>query len=361
MSDPLGLSVGTTNLVAARVGSQPVTRRAMLTLPGAPVSGSGAIVTGFVDRVGDAVPIIAGDGTSYDPGVLLVTALDAMVDAAGASPASPTTIATPAYWRSSMVDALRAAIGTHSEMASPQLVSDAVAALTALRANPGLDPAGLVMLLDFGGGGTTLTLADPAAGFRPVARSLRYREFSGEAIDQSVLTHVLDAVAHAVPADPEGTAPVGQLTALRAECRRAKEQLSADTAASLTVDLPRYRDTVRLTRAELERMIQAPLAGLLEAVDNTLERNRVTARDLSAIALVGGGASIPLVAQRLSKHTRARMVTTPMPSTNAAVGAAVLAAAEPDPEARTGLAPIVNGDPATDPYAQTGLAPAARV
>ena len=32
MSDPLGLSIGTTNLVAARVGDQPVTRRSVLTL-----------------------------------------------------------------------------------------------------------------------------------------------------------------------------------------------------------------------------------------------------------------------------------------------------------------------------------------
>ena len=33
MSDPLGLSIGTTNLVAARVGNQPVRRRSVLTLP----------------------------------------------------------------------------------------------------------------------------------------------------------------------------------------------------------------------------------------------------------------------------------------------------------------------------------------
>ncbi|MDT5182858.1 MAG: hypothetical protein QOI29_1016, partial [Mycobacterium sp.] len=34
MSDPLGLSIGTTNLVAARVGNQPVMRRSVLTLFG---------------------------------------------------------------------------------------------------------------------------------------------------------------------------------------------------------------------------------------------------------------------------------------------------------------------------------------
>ena len=71
MSDPLGLSIGTTNLVAARVGNQPVTRRSMLTLfsdrtpqVGAPhehgAAGPGQIMSGFVERVGDP----AADGHS---------------------------------------------------------------------------------------------------------------------------------------------------------------------------------------------------------------------------------------------------------------------------------------------------------
>ncbi|MDT5194764.1 MAG: hypothetical protein QOH20_1518, partial [Mycobacterium sp.] len=45
MSAPLGLSIGTTNLVAVRVGDPPLTRRSMLTL-------SGQVLSGFVERVG---------------------------------------------------------------------------------------------------------------------------------------------------------------------------------------------------------------------------------------------------------------------------------------------------------------------
>ena len=67
MSDPLGLSIGTTNLVAARVGNQPVTRRSVLTLFGhaAPEVGvpsahtDGIVLSGFVERVGDPVPLVA--------------------------------------------------------------------------------------------------------------------------------------------------------------------------------------------------------------------------------------------------------------------------------------------------------------
>ena len=68
MSDPLGLSIGATNLVAARVGRPPVMRRAVLTLfsDRAPEVGvaaenpalnqPGVVLSGFVERVGDPVP-----------------------------------------------------------------------------------------------------------------------------------------------------------------------------------------------------------------------------------------------------------------------------------------------------------------
>ena len=82
MSDPLGLSIGTTNLVAARVGNPPVTRRSMLTL-------AGQVLSGFVERVGDPVPLVAADGSSYPADVLMVEALDAMVAEAGGDTVVP--------------------------------------------------------------------------------------------------------------------------------------------------------------------------------------------------------------------------------------------------------------------------------
>src|SRR5215217_9235637 len=71
MTDALGLSIGATNLVAARVGRPPVMRRAVLTLfpdrapeVGAPAEDPalgqpGVVLSGFVDRVGDPVPLVA--------------------------------------------------------------------------------------------------------------------------------------------------------------------------------------------------------------------------------------------------------------------------------------------------------------
>ena len=148
MSDPLGLSIGTTNLVAARVGNQPVIRRSVLTLFGhaAPEVGvpsartDGTVLSGFVERVGDPVPLVAADGSSHHADQLLVDALQAMVYASGGQPSPQTAIAVPAHWGTSTLWALRNALRASPSLAPNgvpvRLVSDAVASLTALHANP---------------------------------------------------------------------------------------------------------------------------------------------------------------------------------------------------------------------------------
>ena len=83
---------------------------------------------------------------------------------------SQLAVAVPAHWTGATLRALRAAMRAKPRL-SPngvpaRLVSDAVAALTALHANPGLPGRGVVVLVDFGGGGTSITLADAASTLR---------------------------------------------------------------------------------------------------------------------------------------------------------------------------------------------------
>ncbi len=153
MSDPLGLSIGTTNLVAARVGNQPVIRRSVLTLFGhaAPEVGvpsahtDGIVLSGFVERVGDPVPLVAADGSPHHADRLLVDALQAMVHAAGGEPSPDTAIAVPAHWGTSTLWALRNAMRANPSLApngTPvRLISDAVASLTALQRQSRPQPA----------------------------------------------------------------------------------------------------------------------------------------------------------------------------------------------------------------------------
>lgn len=347
MSDPLGLSIGTTNLVAARVGSPPVTRRSVLPL-------SGQLLGGFVERVGDPVPLVTDDGTSHSAESLMVEALDAMVGESGADATSPIAIAVPAHWNGATLRALRDAMRAKPALTPngtpARLVSDAVAALTVLGANPGLPAHGVVVLLDFGGGGTTVTLADAAASHEPI-ESTRLTDFSGDQLDQALLAHVLDAVAGDV--DPAGTVSVGSLARLREECTRAKEALSDASVADVQVDLPGHQSTVRVTRDQLDALMDAPLAGVLTEFEESLARNRIAKADVTAVVAVGGGAAIPMVTRKLTESGRDPLVVTPHPGLDAAVGAALFAAYGVDADAQTGVAPtavvteaVIGGDAA---------------
>lgn len=343
MYDPLGLSIGTTNLVAARNESPPVTRRSVLTLyphcapkVGVPEENSylfepGVMMKGFVERIGDSVALVSADGSAHDPELLTVEALDAMVRAVGADAScAEISIAVPAYWKPATVQALRDGLRTHlgfvrSGMA-PRLVSDAIASLTAVKAELGLPDEGVVGLLDFGGGGTSATLVNVGGDFELVSATMRYAGLSGDEIDQEVLLRVFEELGRGSGIDPASTAAVGQLGELREQCRLAKERLSTDVVTEIAAVLGERSCSFTLKRDDLEDLMADRLTGFIYALDDMLVRYRKNWGDLAAVVAVGGGAQIPLVAERLSIHGRTPVLTPSQPALAAASGALLLAA-----------------------------------
>src|SRR3954447_27050050 len=225
MNDSLGLSIGMTNLVAARIGRPPVMRRSVLTLfndraPEVGVPGEnpnlnqpGLVLSGFVERVGDPVPLVAADGSPHRGELVLVEALDAMARTVGGG--APIAIAVPAHWGPATVGALRGALRAKPSLAPngvpPAVIPDSVAALAALQAAPGLPAGGVIVLVDLGGSGSSVTLADAGSNLSPIDATLRYPEFSGDLVDQALLNHVLAGITDANDADPTGTLGLGSL------------------------------------------------------------------------------------------------------------------------------------------------------
>ncbi|MCW1957332.1 MAG: Hsp70 family protein, partial [Mycobacterium sp.] len=320
----LGLSIGTTNLVAARLGLPTLSRRSVLTFwdgrpaeVGVPsqnpeltspnLTQAGRVLRGFVERVGDPVPLVAADGSTHRAETLLTAALEAMARASddGHSTAA-IVIAVPAHWGPGVIGTLRGALRESPVLSPggipPMIVSDASAALAALQSAPGLPSSGVVALCDFGGSGSSVTFASAdsraGAGFTPIAETVRFSDFSGDQIDQALLNHILSGIRAAGPGDTSGTAAVGPLTRLREQCRLAKERLSGETATVVPTELPGHGSDVRITRAELDALIDGPFAGFLDALADAMEHNRIPAASLAAVATVGGGAAIPGISQR---------------------------------------------------------------
>jgi cell division ATPase FtsA len=353
----LGLSVGATNL-AAVTAERAVTRKPVLTLyrqrpaeVGVPsenpmLNEPGLVISDFVDRVGDLDDVVVADGTTHRSETLVADALRALSYAVSDGRALPDAVAVthPAHWGPTAVDSVRGALGRVSEWSRGRLtlLPDSVAALMALQANPGVPNRGIIAVCDFGGTGTTVALLDAADGYQAVGPAVRYRQFSGDLIDQALLTHVVADLSSAGSLDTSATSAIGSLTRLRGACRHAKEELSSTIAITLTADVPGYRGDIRVTRDELDDAIRQPLDRFITFVHETLQRNGIRAEDLAAIALVGGGASIPTVTTTLSEQLGAPIITAPRPQLTAAIGAALRAARGPA-DSETALAPTAAG------------------
>lgn len=356
MADGVGLSVGATNLTAVAVGRAAVTRSAVATLfPNRPlevgVPGQnprlnsderGLVITDFVDRVGDPVGIVAPDGTTHKGEVLLAQALRELLYEVtnGRGAVDPVVVTHPAHWRPATVDALRGALSSMREFSEAALVSDAEAAVTALREDPGLPTSGWIALCDFGGSGTSITLVDAANGGGSLGQTVRYTELSGDLIDKAVLTQVLEGLSDAGALDVTGTSAIGPLSRLRTQSRTAKERLSTTAATSLVAELPGHRGEVRLTRNELDDAIRAPLTDFVGVLKEALDRNG--ARALAAVASSGGSARIPLITTTLSESFGVPVITTPQPELTSAIGGGLCAARGTVDEGATAMADVMS-------------------
>ncbi|WP_433684909.1 Hsp70 family protein [Nocardia sp. CA-119907] len=383
MSGSLGIKIGTTGFAAAAVAAEaraggsgrcaprlettqhqatlimtPGTAPTLARLgSGARPMQSGLAITGFVDRVGDPIDLIAADGSAHRPEDLVAGAVHYLTRySAGAFTGAPAIAATyPSHWKSHDRQALREALD-RMDMTGVHLVDEVGSILARVDETRGLPPDSTVVVYDLGGNGLSISLA---RGTERIGTTVRSAEFGGSSIDYAIFRHVLSGLDGELgDIDLGDPALVAPLSELRLRCRQAKETLSAETVAVVEVELGSVRHEVRIVRSELEELIREPVVGSTGLIREALRANDIDVGDVRAVVLAGGAAATPLVAEVLSAEFHVPVIGETDSALTSAHGAALIAsssvsAAEsappqsvPEPEPTT--APEA---PEPDPYA----------
>lgn len=350
MSAGLGIRIGTVASVAALDTSHDpyaprdhstddamptVTKRSALDLrPGAAPSladlwerSARHLLSGFADRVGDPVPLIDEEGRSHQAEDLFATATRALVaEVCAGEDCDPTVvIAHPDRWSSYTTDVLRDALD-RAGVPDVTLVPDSLASMRWLEASRGASSDGLVVIYDLGASSLDITLMRTGSEQGPIGTGIHSEDFGGAQFDHLITQHVLETVSssRSFEFDPFDPDTVGALVELRARCGEAKEQLSYETATTLKIELPGMHSETRLVRDEVEDLLRQPILDSIELVRETLHTAGLDASDVTQVLLVGGAASIPLVAELVSSELRAPVVTGPHPDRIPAIGASLL-------------------------------------
>ena len=283
----------------------------------------------FKRRLGDPNPMFLG-GSPYSAEALTAHLLRAVVEKAverEGGPPTRTVVTHPASWSPFKLDLLRDALRT-AGVPDALLMTEPEAAAIHYRASQRLSPGETVAVYDFGGGTfDAAVLAATVDGYELVGTPEGIERLGGVDFDQAVLAYVNAALGGAVadldPDDPESGAA---LAALRDSCRAAKEALSEDTDATITVHLPGRPSTqLRLTRSEFEGLIAPRVDETLDVLQRTITSAGATPESVTRILAVGGTSRIPLVHQRVRDSTGRPLSFDSDPNLAIARGAAVLA------------------------------------
>lgn len=290
------------------------------------------LVREFKRRIGDDVPIVAGDRrfSPQDLYALVVGwVIGTAVEREGQHPAG-VAVSVPVTWGEYRTQLVRDAIGRLG-WSDVQVITEPEAAARHYESTHPLDSGRALAVYDFGGGtfDTVILQKMPDGSVDFVGSPIGIPDLGGADFDDIVLRHTVRAAG--IPASAlagvESDAGLRMaLASLRRECVDAKESLSFDGEAVVPVLIGDGHGAVRLTRAEFEDMIEPEIERTVEVLEIALEQSGLTADDLDAILLTGGTSRIPRVAQLLSERFDRPIAVDADPKAIIALGAARTAA-----------------------------------
>jgi molecular chaperone DnaK (HSP70) len=287
------------------------------------------IARSFKRRMGDPTPIFLG-GSPWSAealtGTLLREVLDRTARFEGAWPTC-VVVTHPANWGSYKLDVLTQATRLSDIGLRFEFLSEPEAAAIYYASQERVEPDTVICVYDLGGGTFDATLVTKTAdGWRQLGRPEGIERLGGMDFDAAIFEHVRTQDASIDALDPDDPTAMAAVAQIRDACTSAKEALSSDTDATLTLALPTGLRQVRLTRSEFEALITPQLEQSVAAARRAVSNAHLTTRDVRCILLVGGSSRIPLVGQVLSQALGIPIVADAHPKHAVASGAALYAA-----------------------------------
>ncbi len=233
-------------------------------------------------------------------------------------------ITVPAYFDDSQRQATKQA-GEIAGLNVQRIVNEPTAAALAY----GLDKKGneLVAVYDLGGGTFDISILEIGDGIFEVKATNGDTFLGGDDFDQKIITWIIDDFQKQngvdLSKDPQA------LQRVREAAEKAKIELS--NAAETEINLPfiTQKDgnplhlTKKLTRSELEKLVDDLIQKTIAPVEKALKDAKVTKSDIKEIIMVGGMTRMPKVQEVVKNFFGKDLNNTVNPDEVVAIGAAV--------------------------------------
>lgn len=202
-------------------------------------------------------------------------------------------------------------------------VSEPRAAATYYTTTSNLQPGERIGVFDFGGGTLDIAILEavPGGDFRILA-ARGDNGIGGRNFDALIREWVFAQLDDSNPPLAEhlrSGASTSSLRALDLSVRAAKEVLSEEASATISVSTSAGNETLLLTRAEFNGLIDAEIQRAVELTWQAMSDGGVAHNGLRALYLTGGSSQVPLIHSRLSEF--APVATLDDPKTVVAQGA----------------------------------------
>jgi molecular chaperone DnaK len=254
---------------------------------------------------------------------VLVRAVDEARRVAGGAHVDLLVLTHPADWGAIRTRVLlQAARGLGREIV---LVPEPVAAAVFHSATDVVADGAALAVLDLGGGTVDASVISRQGGSFRVLATKGDPSFGGADVDQVLLEHVGALVAAGAPeawrqlVEGREMADRRRRRVLRQDVRGAKETLSRHSYTD--VPMPPPFPDAHVTRADLERLISAPLDRAAALVLGAVRDAGLRPAQLAGVFLVGGSSRIPLIARLVHEQSGVMPTSIDQPETVVARGA----------------------------------------